>query len=88
VLDLMLHFHENYDGSGYPDGMQGRAIPEWARICRISDSWVAMTTPRPYRKVLEGEDAREELLRHSGSHFDPALAVLFFEMLAARPGPG
>jgi HD-GYP domain-containing protein (c-di-GMP phosphodiesterase class II) len=88
VLDLMLHFHENYDGSGYPDGMQGRAIPEWARICRISDSWVAMTTPRPYRKVLEGEAAREELLRHSGSHFDPALAVLFFEMLAARPGPG
>ncbi len=69
--------HENLDGSGYPDGLRGSAIPLEARIVRMVDAWDAMTNDRPYRAAMSAERALEELRRYSGSAFDPELVELF-----------
>ena len=63
--------HERWDGGGYPDGLAGADIPLVARIVCCCDAFNAMTTDRPYRKALPLEDARAELLRCSGTQFDP-----------------
>jgi HD-GYP domain-containing protein (c-di-GMP phosphodiesterase class II) len=68
--------HENYDGTGYPDGLAGDHIPIGARIIMIADTLDAMTTDRPYRKALTLQRALEELHRHSGRQFDPRLVRL------------
>jgi putative nucleotidyltransferase with HDIG domain len=70
------HHHENYDGSGYPDGLAGDRIPLAARIIMIADTMDAMTTDRPYRKALTFERTLEELKRFAGKQFDPKLVEL------------
>jgi len=67
------HHHENYDGTGYPDGVSGRAIPIAARIIMVADTLDAMTTDRPYRKALSFERTMEEFRKFSGKQFDPEL---------------
>lgn len=71
VIRGVRHHHERYDGSGYPDGLAGKAIPVAARIIMLSDSIDAMLSDRPYRRALSVEQARVELLRCSGTQFDP-----------------
>ena len=73
--DIRNH-HENYDGTGYPDGLVGEAIPIGARIIMIADTIDAMTTDRPYRKALNLSKTLEELAKHSGHQFDPKLVQL------------
>lgn len=63
--------HEDWDGTGYPDGLAGTAIPRVARIVRCCDAFSAMTTDRSYRKAMPTEDALAELHRCSGTDFDP-----------------
>ena len=63
--------HERYDGHGYPTGLSGRSISLGGRIVAVADSFEAMTAGRPYRKALSLKAAREELVRRSGTHFDP-----------------
>jgi putative nucleotidyltransferase with HDIG domain len=63
--------HERWDGSGYPDGLSGEAIPLEARIVATCDAFNAMTTTRSYRNAMSSADACAELRRCSGSHFDP-----------------
>jgi putative nucleotidyltransferase with HDIG domain len=63
--------HERWDGAGYPDGIAGNTIPLAARIVCCCDAWSAMTTDRPYRHALPAHEARAELLRCRGTHFDP-----------------
>jgi HD-GYP domain-containing protein (c-di-GMP phosphodiesterase class II) len=75
--------HENWDGSGYPDGLSGAEIPLAARIIRVCDAFVAMTSTRPYRAALAVEDAIRELRRRAGSHFDPAAVDALLEHLEA-----
>lgn len=70
---LVRHHHENYDGSGYPDGLAGGAIPLGSRILAAADTLDAMTTDRPYRKGLPFSEARAELERRAGTQFDPAV---------------
>ena len=65
--------HERWDGSGYPDGLQGEAIPLGARIIAVADAYSAMTTDRPYRKALDTTGARSELQRYAGAQFDPRI---------------
>jgi len=69
--------HERFDGKGYPRGMAGDEIPIGARIFTIADAFDAMTSDRPYRKALKPEMAREEIMRHSGTQFDPQAVQAF-----------
>jgi hypothetical protein len=70
------HHHENYDGTGYPDGIARDKIPLAARIIMIADTMDAMTTDRPYRKALSFERTMEELRKFAGKQFDPRLVEL------------
>lgn len=82
LVSLVRHHHENYDGTGYPDGLAGENIPFTARIIRIADSFDAMTTDRPYRKSMTNEEALEELRCYSGKMYDPALVEIFISTIA------
>ena len=81
--DIRNH-HENYDGTGYPDGLAGDSIPIGARIIMVADTIDAMTTDRPYRKALSLAKALEEMVRHSGRQFDPKLVELVSKSPAIR----
>ena len=78
------HHHENYDGSGYPEGLKGESIPIGSRIIMIADTLDAMTTDRPYRNALSFDKVVEELRKHSGRQFDPRLAELTIRSHAIR----
>jgi len=71
IPQCIRHHHEWFDGNGYPSGLSGDDIPMGARIIMISDSIDAMMTDRPYRKALTPEQVKQELLRNSGTQFDP-----------------
>jgi len=73
--------HENWDGSGYPDGLYGDQIPLPARIVRLTDAFDAMTNRRPYQQPVSFEAALEELSAGSGHDFDPTLVRLFGDLL-------
>jgi HD-GYP domain-containing protein (c-di-GMP phosphodiesterase class II) len=71
ALPVIRHHHENYDGSGYPDGMKGDEIPLEARIVCVADAFDAMTTQRPYNEPLDIKNALKELKAQKGKQFDP-----------------
>lgn len=73
IVPLIRSHHENYDGSGYPDGLKGEDIPLLARILRIADSFDAMTTDRPYQNALSYSEACQELRKKAGTYYDPQL---------------
>jgi HD-GYP domain-containing protein (c-di-GMP phosphodiesterase class II) len=75
--------HENFDGSGYPDGLRRDAIPLEARIVRITDSFDAMTNQRAYMRARSIEEALEELDRFAGTQFDPELVRVFIDRMRA-----
>lgn len=81
VADYILAHHERWDGTGYPAGLAGEAIPLAARIMSVADAYDAMTSNRPYRKALTEQEAREELRVNAGSQFDPAIVRLFLDYL-------
>ena len=78
---MVRHNHERYDGSGYPDGLRGDAIPFFSRILSILDSYEALVSDRVYRKGLNKEQALQEIERNAGAQFDPRLAKLFIKAL-------
>jgi diguanylate cyclase (GGDEF)-like protein/PAS domain S-box-containing protein len=78
AANALLH-HERWDGSGYPEGLQGEAIPLQARIICIADAFEAMTSDRPYRKGMSFTKAIKELKANSGTQFDPNLVNIFIE---------
>ena len=78
----ILHHHEHFDGSGYPDGLAGEEIPIASRILLVTDAFDAMTTDRPYRKAMPVEAAIAELRRCCGSQFDPVVVDAFLRVLA------
>ncbi|MDF9408496.1 MAG: Cyclic di-GMP phosphodiesterase response regulator RpfG [Pelotomaculum sp. PtaB.Bin013] len=78
---MVLYHHERYDGKGYPAGLQGEAIPLGARILAVVDAFDAMVADRIYRPKLEREAAIAELMRCSGSHFDPSVVEVFCRVL-------
>lgn len=73
--------HERYDGRGYPSGLKGDEIPLVARVIGIVDSYDAMTSNRVYRKRLQDEMVKQELIRGKGTQFDPYLVDQFMELL-------
>jgi HD-GYP domain-containing protein (c-di-GMP phosphodiesterase class II) len=76
--------HERLDGHGYPDGLRGEAIPLGARILTVADSWDAITAGRPYDPARPAWQALEELRRHSGRQFDPAVVTALETVLRGR----
>jgi len=76
-IPMIRNHHERFDGSGYPDGLNGEAIPLEVRIISISDAFDAMTSIRPYRKAMSHEDALNELKRNGGSQFDQEVLDIF-----------
>jgi len=81
-LPGIKYHHERYDGKGYPEGISGEKIPLIARILCISDSFDAMTSDRPYRQKMQFKEAKEELLRCSGTQFDPELVSVFTNFIS------
>jgi HD-GYP domain-containing protein (c-di-GMP phosphodiesterase class II) len=83
LLPGVRSHHEHYDGTGYPDGLRGDAIPIEARIMAVADAFDAMTSDRPYRKALSEQAALDELRRNAGTHFDPRVVAAFEEIFPA-----
>jgi putative two-component system response regulator len=77
VLQIVRNHHERLDGSGFPDGLTGSAIPLVARLVAVVDAFDAMTTNRSYRSPRPGGEALGELIRFSGIHFDPDVVSAF-----------
>ncbi len=84
LAEVILYHHERYDGSGYPVGLRGEAIPLISRIICVADSYSAMVSDRPYRKALSAEVAQGELRKHSGKQFDPAIVEQFLQVLESH----
>ncbi len=76
ICEMILHHHENYDGTGYPDNLVGDEIPLGARILRVCDVFAALTSDRPYRKAFDSETA-VELLIEEVRHFDMKVFLPF-----------
>ena len=79
MIGGVRNHHEKYDGSGYPDRMKGDEIPLIGRIIAVADSFDAMTSTRPYRTAISHEIALNELIKCSGSQFDPHVVEAFME---------
>ena len=73
--------HEKYDGTGYPDGLSGKDIPEEARIICLADCYDAMTSKRSYSFPRPQNEVREEIVRCMGTHFDPDIAKYLIDMI-------
>ncbi|MET0686748.1 MAG: HD domain-containing phosphohydrolase [Solirubrobacteraceae bacterium] len=74
---VVRHHHERWDGTGYPDGMAGEAIPLHARVFALADALDALTTDRPYRAAVSWAAARDTIREAAGSHFDPAIVAAY-----------
>ncbi|MEA2645222.1 MAG: cyclic di-GMP phosphodiesterase [Chloroflexota bacterium] len=87
LTQVIRHHHEHFDGSGYPDGLTGAAIPLPARVVAICDAYDAMTNNRPYRDGMPLARAIEILREGAGTQWDPRLVDLFLNLLASAPAP-
>ncbi len=81
LVPCVYHHHEAWDGTGYPVGLDGEAIPLEARILAVADSYDAMTSNRPYRKALPHDIAVAEFRRCSGRQFDPQVVLAFLDVI-------
>lgn len=79
--EIALTHHEKWDGSGYPNGLAGKAIPQAGRIAALADVFDALTSERPYKKAWSVDDAVDLIRENRGKHFDPALVDIFLEQL-------
>ncbi|MGE4552414.1 MAG: HD-GYP domain-containing protein [Desulfovibrionaceae bacterium] len=77
VPECILHHHERWDGRGYPHGLRGAAIPLGARVIALADALSAMLQDRPYRRALDFDRARAEIVAQRGAQFDPAVVDAF-----------
>jgi diguanylate cyclase (GGDEF)-like protein len=89
VVEGVRYHHEHWDGTGYPDRLNGEAIPLLGRLMAVADAYSAMTTDRPYRKKMTPKQALAEIQRGIGTQFDPTMAETFIrvhqdEMTASR----
>ena len=81
AAEVALGHHEKWDGTGYPQGLEGEQIPHSARIVAIADVFDALTMKRPYKDAWPVEKALEVIKQDAGSHFDPTLVTHFFDIL-------
>jgi HD-GYP domain-containing protein (c-di-GMP phosphodiesterase class II) len=83
-VELVMHHHEFWDGSGYPDGLKGEEIPLWARIVCIVDNYNALISERPFRKPFAPEKAMEIMREGSGKKYDPRILDIYMEIIESR----
>jgi putative nucleotidyltransferase with HDIG domain len=88
ILPAVYHHHERFDGKGYPAGLVSEAIPLWARILQVADTYDAMTSERPYRNALSRDQAAQEIIRYSGQQFDPAVVAAMVDIFAQAEAKG
>ena len=81
LVPCVYHHHEAWDGNGYPEGLDGEAIPLEARILAVADTYDAMTSNRPYRKALPHVIAIAELKRCANRQFDPTVVGAFCDAI-------
>ena len=81
VSAIIMHHHENYDGTGYPYKLKGEEIPIQSRIISVVDAFHAMVSDRPYRKGQSYDYAIKELKRCSSSQFDPKVVKAFLKII-------
>jgi len=86
VLPIIRHHHEAFDGSGYPDGLQGDEIPLEARILCIVDSFDAMTSPRSNKPTMTTEKALRKIVNDAGKKFDKNLIIEFIDFIKSTGG--
>jgi HD-GYP domain-containing protein (c-di-GMP phosphodiesterase class II) len=81
ALSIPRHHHEKWDGSGYPDGLAGEAIPLAARLFAFADVYDALTSDRPYRRAWSQTDTLEYICTNSAIYFDPNIVPVFLGMM-------
>jgi len=81
ALDIPYFHHEKWDGSGYPQGIKGEAIPLAARVFAIIDVWDALSSKRPYRPARPRDEVLDYIRSQIGKHFDPHVAEVFFSIV-------
>lgn len=81
AISIVKHHHEKYNGTGYPDNLQGEEIPYLARILTVVDSFDAMTSNRPYVNSMTFGEAINELVSNKGIHFDPDITDVFIKLI-------
>ncbi len=84
AAQIVRHHHERYDGTGYPDGLAGKAIPLGARILTVVDSYSAITDKRDYKDARSHNEAVTELRKHAGTQFDPNVVEVFLAIINKR----
>jgi diguanylate cyclase (GGDEF)-like protein/putative nucleotidyltransferase with HDIG domain len=87
IREMVLHHHEYFDGSGYPDALGGEKIPLGARIIAIADAYDTITSDRTYKKARRAADALTELERCANAQFDGAIVEVFVRTMRALPNP-
>jgi diguanylate cyclase (GGDEF)-like protein/putative nucleotidyltransferase with HDIG domain len=87
VREMVLHHHEYFDGSGYPDGLASEQIPLGARIIAVADAFDTITSDRTYKKARAAEDALNELVRCANAQFDGRIVELFVRTMRQLPNP-
>jgi putative nucleotidyltransferase with HDIG domain len=87
VREMVLHHHEYFDGSGYPDSLAGEQIPLGARIIAVADAFDTITSDRTYKKARAAEDALNELERCANAQFDGSIVELFVRAMRQLPNP-
>jgi HD-GYP domain-containing protein (c-di-GMP phosphodiesterase class II) len=87
IREMVLHHHEFFDGSGYPEALTGERIPLGARIIAVADAYDTITSDRTYKKARSATDALAELERCANAQFDGAIVELFVRTMRALPNP-
>ncbi|MFQ5575102.1 MAG: diguanylate cyclase, partial [Terriglobia bacterium] len=88
IIPMVLHHHERWDGTGYPQGLEKDEIPLGARIIAVADVYQALTSDRPYRKSFSRRKARQMIKDRAGTHFDPRVVDAFLSVLVADATAG
>jgi len=80
IMLIVLQHHENFDGTGYPDGLAGENISLYSRIFSVADNYEALTSDRPYRRAIDCEQAIEYIKQNTGHKFDPKVVEAFLKV--------
>jgi HD-GYP domain-containing protein (c-di-GMP phosphodiesterase class II) len=84
IAEVVAAHHERWDGTGYPNGLRGEGIPKMARIIAVADAYDAMVEIRSYRAPVSKEDAIAELVKCSGTQFDPHIVDVFVNQVLMK----